>query len=157
MRELMQIKEQVCEEALRMAERGVNPRDIEPLYYMIEIMKGVLKIAVLEEELEGGYSRRRGGYSREGGGYSGEYSMDGGGYSERRGRNGRYSRDGGESYDSYDSGNSYARRGEHYVRGHYSRDEGADHLKREMERLAEEAQDPKVRESIKRIMKQMDD
>ena len=151
MHELMRIKEDVCEEALKLTERGVNPRDLEPLYYMIEIMKGVLKIAVLEEELDGGYSQRRGYRTTDG-----MYPMDDG-YSGRRDSRGRYSRDSGESYDSYDSGNSYARRGEHYVRGHYSRDEGMDHLKREMERLADEAQDPKVRESIKRIMKQMGD
>ena len=151
MHELMRIKEDVCEEALKLTERGVNPRDLEPLYYMIEIMKGVLKIAVLEEELDGGYSQRRGYRTTDG-----MYPMDDG-YSGRRDSRGRYSRDSGESYDSYDSGNSYARRGEHYVRGHYSRDEGMDHLQREMERLADEAQDPKVRDSIKRIMKQMDD
>lgn len=151
MHELMRIKEDVCEEALKLTERGVNPRDLEPLYYMIEIMKGVLKIAVLEEELDGGYSQRRGYRTTDG-----MYPMDDG-YSGRRDSRGRYSRDSGESYDSYDSGNSYARRGEHYVRGHYSRDEGMDHLKREMERLEDEAQDPKVRESIKRIMKQMGD
>lgn len=151
MHELMRIKEDVCEEALKLTERGVNPRDLEPLYYMIEIMKGVLKIAVLEEELDGGYSQRRGYRTTDG-----MYPMDDG-YSGRRDSRGRYSRDSGESYDSYDSGNSYARRGEHYVRGHYSRDEGMDHLKREMERLADEAQDPKVRDSIKRIMKQMGD
>lgn len=34
----------------------------------------------------------------------------------------RYSRRGGYAYD--DGGNSYARRGRHYVRGHYSRDGG---------------------------------
>lgn len=34
----------------------------------------------------------------------------------------RYSRRGGEY--AYDDGNSYARRGRHYVRGHYSRDGG---------------------------------
>ena len=151
MHELMRIKEDVCEEALKLTERGVNPRDLEPLYYMIEIMKGVLKIAVLEEELDGGYSQRRGYRTTDG-----MYPMDDG-YSGRRDSRGRYSRDSGESYDSYESGNSYARRGEHYVRGHYSRDEGMDHLKREMERLADEAQDPKVRDSIKRIMKQMGD
>lgn len=159
MHELMRIKEMVCEEAIKLTERGVNSRDLEPLYYMIEIMKGVLKIAVLEEELEGGYSQRRGGSSRDGGGYSqdggysGErysrnYSMEGGGYSSRRG----YSGDGG----SYDSGDSYARRGEHYVRGHYSRDDGMEHMKRELDRVAEEAQDPKVKEAIRRIAKQME-
>lgn len=150
MHELMRIKEDVREEALKLTERGVNPRDLEPLRYMIKIIKEILEIAVLEQELDGGYSQRRGYRTTDG-----MYPMDDG-YSERRDRRGRYSRDSGESYDSYDSGNSYARRGEHYVRGHYSRDEGMDHLKREMERLADEAQDPKVRDSIKRIMKQME-
>ena len=151
MHELMRIKEDVREEALKLTEHGVNPRDLEPLRYMIKIIKEILEIAVLEQELDGGYSQRRGYRTTDG-----MYPMDDG-YSGRRDNRGRYSRDSGESHDSYDSGNSYARRGEHYVRGHYSRDEGMDHLKREMERLADEAQDPKVRESIKRIMKQMGD
>ena len=41
------------------------------------------------------------------------------GYSERRDSMGRYARD-----DGYERGSSYARRGTHYVRGHYSRDDG---------------------------------
>ncbi|MBP3655422.1 MAG: hypothetical protein J6K32_01865 [Clostridia bacterium] len=40
-------------------------------------------------------------------------------YSERRDSMGRYSRN-----DGYERGSSYARRGTHYVRGHYSRDDG---------------------------------
>ena len=148
MRELMHIKEAVCEEAIRLTKNGVNPSDLEPLYYMIEIIKGVLKIHVLEEEMDGGYSGR-GRYSMDV--YPGDYRD--GGYSGKRDRYGRYSRDGG----AYDRGESYDRRGEHYVRGHYSREDGSEHMKMELERLMEESSDPKVRESIKRIMKQMDD
>lgn len=47
------------------------------------------------------------------------------GYSQADGRGG-YSRNG-----SYDGGNSYANRGRHYVRGHYSRDSGRGGYSRE--------------------------
>lgn len=40
-------------------------------------------------------------------------AMEGDGYSQN-----------GYSMNGYDNGNSYVRRGEHYVRGHYSRDNG---------------------------------
>lgn len=39
---------------------------------------------------------------------------------------GRYSSNDGRMMPDYDRGNSYARRGEHYVRGHYSRSDGRD-------------------------------
>lgn len=39
---------------------------------------------------------------------------------------GRYSANDGRMMPDYDRGSSYARRGEHYVRGHYSRSDGRD-------------------------------
>lgn len=39
---------------------------------------------------------------------------------------GRYSSNDGRMMPDYDRGSSYARRGEHYVRGHYSRSDGRD-------------------------------
>ena len=50
-------------------------------------------------------------------------------YSERgrkRDSMGRYSANDGRMMPDYDRGSSYARRGEHYVRGHYSRSDGRD-------------------------------
>lgn len=67
--------------------------------------------AVLDEMQAGGYSER--GYSREGGGSSYRENRGGRGYSREGGNDGGYSRD-----------SSYANRGQHWVRGHYSRDDG---------------------------------
>ena len=54
--------------------------------------------------------------------YSSDYSERG----RKRDSMGRYSSNDGRMMPDYDRGNSYARRGEHYVRGHYSRSDGRD-------------------------------
>ncbi len=76
--------------------------------------------------------------------------------------------------DGYDRGNSYANRGKHYVRGHYSRDgygdysqrrgrdgrysrDGArDHMISQLEDLMESAGTEKEREAIRRCMSQLE-
>lgn len=72
---------------------------------------------------------------------------------------------------SYNRGNSYANRGEHYVRGHYSRDGGASYRRDAMGRysrgdgrsemmehleMALDSADEKDREMIKRMMRQIE-
>lgn len=55
-----------------------------------------------------------------------------------------YSRsDGGvwPSRGSYGRGSSYARRGTHYVRGHYSRDDGRDAMLRRVQEMMDDADD----------------
>lgn len=80
------------------------------------------------------------------------------GYSQRG-----YSRNGGNSQrGSYSRGNSYANRGEHYVRGHYSRNGGNGGYSRSgmmehLERLMDEARTEKEREAIRRCMEQIDE
>ena len=68
------------------------------------------------------------------------YSRDGD-YSQRR-----YSR------DSYGGGSSYARRGTHYVRGHYSRDGAKDDMKRQLQEMLDNADDDTIRNAIQRCM-----
>lgn len=93
---------------------------LDSLYKIIDIMKDLDNMrywdkkceyydVILDEMQGGGYSER--GYSREGGNYS-----------ERRDSRGRYSRTDGRMMPEYSRESSYANRGEHYVRGHYSRD-----------------------------------
>lgn len=100
---------------------------LDSLFKIIDIMKDIENMkywdkkceyydAILDE-MHGGYSER--GYSRDGG------------YSERRDSQGRYSRNDGWMPD-YDRGASYASRGQHWVRGHYSRAEGPDSYQRYM-------------------------
>ena len=80
------------------------------------------------------------GYSRDGDYSQRRYSRDGD-YSQRR-----YSR------DSYGGGSSYARRGTHYVRGHYSRDGAKDDMKRQLQEMLDNADDDTIRNAIQRCM-----
>ena len=66
-----------------------------------------------------------------------------------------YSRDGDYSQsrysrDSYGGGSSYARRGTHYVRGHYSRDGAKDDMKRQLQEMLDNADDDTIRNAIQR-------
>lgn len=54
-----------------------------------------------------------------------------------------------------DDGGSYARRGMHYVRGHYSRDEGKDHIMRKLGAMMEDADDEQ-REIIRQCMNRLE-
>lgn len=68
-----------------------------------------------------------------------------------------YSRDGDWSANmrgNYGRGSSYARRGSHYVRGHYSMDDGRDSLISRMEDILRGA-DSKDREVIQRCIDTM--
>ena len=77
---------------------------------------------------------------------------------------GGYSRDGEWEADmrgTYGRGSSYARRGTHYVRGHYSRDgEGdryserysRDGMREHIESMMRDAQDDRTREALRRCL-----
>lgn len=75
---------------------------------------------------------------------------------------------------NYDRGSSYANRGKHYVRGHYSRDGGRmynrdgdysrrgysrddakDHMMRQLESMMDDAGNDKEREAIRRCIDQL--
>lgn len=109
---------------------------LEEFHILTDTYKNILKIEMLED---GGYSQGR-GYPMD----EDDYSMD---YSERRRRDrmGRYSRDD----DDYDDGESYRR-------GRYSRDDGMDHMKREFQRMMDEAKSPEEKRAIERCMRQLD-
>lgn len=71
-------------------------------------------------------------------------------------------------FGDYDRGNSYANRGQHYVRGHYSRSDGrrdrmgrysrngGESLMEHVDMMLEEAETPQERELIKRFKKQLE-
>lgn len=89
--------------------------------------------------------------------------LEDGGYSQAR------YRDGGSSYNR---GSSYANRGKHYVRGHYSRDgysmegrgnrggysrhDAKEAMMEQMEMLMEQAGSEREREAIRRCISQLD-
>lgn len=70
-----------------------------------------------------------------------------------------YSRDGEWEADMrgrYGRGSSYARRGTHYVRGHYSRTDAREHMRAQLEDVMRDADDDKVRDAIRRCVEQID-
>ena len=111
------LRENAEKELKAIEEKGLTSSNLDNAYKLVEIMKGVDKINMMQD---GGYSQE--GYSRD----MEDYSRDRGGYS----RNGDYSREGNYSND-YDNGNSYRRgrnqrNGQYVHRPNYSRLSGDD-------------------------------
>ncbi len=99
------LRENAEKELKAIEEKGLTSSNLDNAYKLVEIMKGVDKIEMMQDG--GGYSRD--GYSRD----MEDYSRERGGYS----RNSDYSREGNYSND-YDNGNSY-RRGRSATTGRY--------------------------------------
>ena len=95
---LVKLRDNVEEELKAIEEKGLTSSNLDNAFKLVEIMKGVDKIEMMQD----------GGYSQEG------YSRDMEDYSRARGG---YSREGGYSND-YDNGNSY-RRGRSATTGRY--------------------------------------
>ena len=110
----------VCEELEDVERDGLKAGNLDSTDKLLNIKKNLLKIEKLEAEMDGEYSMDDG------------YWMAEGSYDDGMSNRGSYAR-GGNSYrgGSYARGNqgggySSARRGEHYVRGHYSRADSMD-------------------------------
>lgn len=95
---MVKLRDNVEKELKAIEEKGLTDSNVKNAYMLVEIMKGVDKIEMMQD---GGYSQE--GYSRD----MEDYGRDRGGYS----RNGDYSND-------YDNGNSY-RRGKSERTGKY--------------------------------------
>lgn len=114
------LRENAEQELKEIEKKGLTASNIDNAYKLVEIVKGVDKINMMQD---GGYSQE--GYSRD----MEDYSREGGyvgGNSRERG----YSREGGYSND-YDNGNSYRRgrsatTGRYVHRPNYSRLSGED-------------------------------
>ncbi len=167
------LKDLLCAELEDYAEKGkksgkMSMGDLENIHKLTDTVKNIMKIGVLEQEMDGGYSED-GHYMGEGRIYGTSYE---GGYSERggssyaRGRGryakrdsmGRYSRTGG-SYDDM----SYARGGNQgggnrssyrggSSRDSYSRDGAKEYMMEQLEGMMEQAEKPAEREALKRCM-----
>ena len=110
------LRENAEKELKAIEEKGLTSSNLDNAYKLVEIMKGVDKIEMMQDG--GEYSRD--GYSRD----MEDYSRDGG-------YGGGNSRDRGYSRDNYDNGNSYRRgrnqcTGEYIHRPNYSRLSGDD-------------------------------
>ena len=171
------LKDLLCAEPEDYAEKGkkankMSAGDLEAIHKLTDTVKNIMKIGVLEQEMDGGYSED-GHYMGEGRIYGTSYES---GYSERggssyargRGRNarrdsmGRYSRDGGMSYDDDMSyarggrgGNRGGRRG--YSRdGGYSMDDAKEMMVERIEDMMEMAETPAQKEALKRCMQALE-
>lgn len=110
------LRENAEKELKAIEEKGLTSSNLDNAYKLVEIMKGVDKIEMMQDG--GEYSRD--GYSRD----MEDYSRDGG-------YGGGNSRDRGYSRDNYDNGNSYRRgrnqrNGQYMHRPNYSRLSGDD-------------------------------
>lgn len=138
-RTMENLKDKICDELEELSEKimregKISVGDLEKVGELVDIKKNLLKVEMLED---GGYSQA-GDWEAMGRGHFGDYSRD------------------------YDRGNSYANRGQHYVRGHYSRDgrgrysrDGGEGLMEHIDMMLEEADTPKEREMIKRFKEQL--
>lgn len=112
---LYDLREMLCEELdeyNRDAKNGLNDRVLDTVHKLTDTIKNIDKIMMLED---GDYSR------------AGELEAD---------MRGTFGRDAGNGYNR---GNSYANRGRHYVRGHYSRTDGRERMISDIEDMMQEA------------------
>lgn len=110
MKNLHKLKDMLCEELEKIAMKGeLTAGSLETVHKLTDTIKNIDKIEMMEDDEDG--------------------------YSERRDSMGRYARADGMMYNEpYDErGSSYrSSRGTHYVRGHYSREDGMGGGMREM-------------------------
>lgn len=111
MKYLDNLKDMLCEELEELTHKGeLSAGGLETAQKLTDTIKNIDKIQMLED---GGYSR------------AGDWEAD---------MRGTYGRDGG-----YNRGNSYAKRGSHYVRGHYSRGDGRERMIADIEDMMQDA------------------
>lgn len=123
MKSMYELREMLCKELDELTRKGeLGAGDLEIAHKLTDTIKNIDKIEAMEDD---GYSQRR-------------YSRDGDWEADMRGTYGR--------------GNSYARRGTHYVRGHYSRDGARDDMKRQLQEMLDNADDESIRKAIQRCM-----
>lgn len=103
MKDMHKLKEMLERELHELSEKGkLSAGDVDTIYKLASSVKNLCKIEMYSEDGERSHRSYGGGMSYRGGDWRAE----------------------GEYGDSYEDGMSGARRGMHYVRGHYSRDGG---------------------------------
>nr|DAG05578.1 MAG TPA: hypothetical protein [Siphoviridae sp. ctNHj22] len=109
---LNHLKDEMCEELMELTDKkNRSPGDVEMIGEIVDI---ILDIHRIEDYCESGE------YSR-----AGEWEAD---------MHGNYGRT-----ENYSRGNSYANRGRHYVRGHYSRGDGREKMISDIEDMMQDA------------------
>ena len=126
---MYELRNMLCEELDELARKGeLGAGDLEIAHKLTATIKNIDKIEMMEDD----------GYSRDG-----DYSRGGDWQADMRGTYGR--------------GSSYARRGTHYVRGHYSRADSMDHLREQINDMMRETDDDRVKEVLRRAASLMEE
>jgi hypothetical protein len=129
------LRDMLCKELDEISRKGeLGAGDLEIAHKLTDTIKNIDKIEMMEDD----------GYSRDG-----DYSSDG-----------DYSRGGDWQADmrgTYGRGSSYARRGTHYVRGHYSRADSMEHLREQINDMMRETDDDRVKEALRRAASLMEE
>lgn len=129
------LRDMLCKELDEISRKGeLGAGDLDIVHKLASTIKNLDKIEMMEDD---GYSRD-GDYSRDG-----EYSRGGDWQADMRGTYGR--------------GSSYARRGTHYVRGHYSRADSMEHLREQINDMMRETDDDRVKEALRRAASLMEE
>lgn len=132
---MYELRNMLCEELDELARKGdLGAGDLEIAHKLTDTIKNIDKIEMMEDD---GYSRD-GDYLRDG-----DYSRGADWRADMRGTYGR--------------GSSYARRGTHYVRGHYSRADSMEHLHEQINDMMRETDDERVKEALRRAASLMEE
>ena len=132
---MYELRNMLCDELDELARKGeLGAGDLEIAHKLTDTIKNIDKIEMMEDD---GYSRD-GDYSRDD-----DYSRGGDWQADMRGTYGR--------------GSSYARRGTHYVRGHYSRADSMEHLREQINDMMRETNDERVKEALRRAASLMEE
>lgn len=127
MKAMYELRDMLCKELDELVRKGeLGAGDLEIAHKLTDTIKNLDKIERLEDD----------------DGYSSRYSRDGNWEADMRG--------------SYGRGNSYARRGSHYVRGHYSRTDGMERMREQLDRMMGETDDERVKDALRRAASMME-
>jgi hypothetical protein len=123
------LRDMLCKELDEISRKGeLGAGDLDIVHKLASTIKNLDKIEMMEDD----------GYSRDG-----DYSRGGDWQADMRGTYGR--------------GSSYARRGTHYVRGHYSRADSMEHLREQINDMMRETDDDRVKEALRRAASLMEE
>lgn len=127
MKAMYDLRDMLCKELDELVRKGeLGAGDLEVAHKLTDTIKNIDKIEMYEGDEE----------------YSERYPRDGAWEADMRGTYGR--------------GSSYARRGSHYVRGHYSRTEAHEHLREQLDDMMRDTDDDRVKDALRRAMNLME-
>lgn len=127
MKAMYELRDMLCKELDELVRKGeLGAGDLEIAHKLTDTIKNLDKIERLEDD----------------DGYSSRYSRDGNWEADMRGTYGR--------------GSSYARRGSHYVRGHYSRTDGMERMREQLDRMMGDTDDERVKDALRRAVSMME-